>query len=233
VDRSSQDRRRSSFDDPEAEAHFLRGQLRAEGDLPRLQLWAYLGHKPAQLALDGRALARPVGFLDWFVALGRWGASPVALVAIALANRACVELEDTAPELFTAASAISTALPAVERGDLAVESLRRQFMPFWLRGSKFQSGRSQFAPPPYLVVERAVQLMIASQTKTNKKSLGDIEALADAALRVPGWTHEDLLKETSREVLLEILRRASSSEPRGDSPQGGGDSSRTPPAPPA
>ncbi len=206
MDRVSRRQHRSGFDDPEAEAHFLRAQLRAgEVDLRRLQLWSYFGHPAAELVLDERALERPTELRPWFVGLGRFGTKPIALVAIALAERALPLVRISEEDLAPYAYAICAALPVVLRGDLDVYSLRSDFVHFWQRTSNLRRSQGYDRRSPHLVVERAVRLVITLQEAGTKRGLGDLELLGRSALAIPGWTDALLLSDLFAEVLPQLL----------------------------
>jgi len=209
VDRSSQDRRRSSFDDPEAEAHFLLAQVRTgELDLRRLQLYSYFGNEPATLALAGRAPERPGKLLPWFVGLGRWGVEPIVPVVIALADRALPLVEASARELYPSAQQIFAALGPVARGELSAHSLRTLYVPFGRRAYELRRGGDANQPSPLyslLVLERAAQVVVALADDDLRRCLGELEWIGRAALAIPRWTDALLLSELFAEVLPQLL----------------------------
>jgi hypothetical protein len=214
VDRSSQQDRRSAPGDPEAEAHFFRAQLRAgELELRRLQLWSYFGHEPATLALDGRAPARPVDLLMWFLGLGRWGAEPITLVVVALADRALPLIEACAKDLLPAAREIYAALRPVSRGEEDAHRLRRLYVPFGRAAYELRRNKDPRKPSPLyalLLLERAAQVSVALSEENLRRALDELEWLGRAALAIPRWTDTLLLSEVQAEALPQLLEPATS-----------------------
>lgn len=212
MDRSSQDRRRSGFADPEAESEFLRAQLRAgEVTLRRLQLYAYFAYEPARLALAGRAPERPDELRAWFTGLGRWGEEPIVPVVIALADRALPLVRAAAPALSESAQQVFAALAPTARGELGPGALRSLYVPFGRaayelrRGSPPERPSLLYAP---LVLERAAQVVVALADDDLRRATGELEWLGRAALAIPRWTDALLLSELFAEVLPKLMESA-------------------------